>query len=111
MRIMGFGDTGTPEDPIGISVVWLHVPKQIFKNYAILGNPETWNDIRARDLLLCGARYTLVGEVHVKEFCNEWTCGQVIRAHCRERVGWYTTGQTRKKWKCPWCYYLECDRN
>ena len=52
MKIMGFGDGGWPQagkDPIGISnvrtVTYVHVNKEIFENYSILGNTETWNDI------------------------------------------------------------------
>ena len=109
---MGFGDTvdKPAEDPIGISNVWLHVHKEIFENYWILGNRETWDDILAGYLLLCGAHYTLVGQGrHVKEFCDGWTCGQVVSKHCAWRVGWGTTRKTRKRWKCRRC--LDTDWN
>ena len=105
-RVLGFGDgkvsPPVSDDPIGITNVWLHVHKEVFVNYFLLGSPPRRMPILRGDLLVCGGRYTWVDHVQgTMELCPEWTCGRVTRDAGADR--WIKSGQ---KMLCPRCYYI-----
>ncbi len=105
-RVLGFGDgkvsPPVSDDPIEITNVWLHVHKEAFVNYFLLGSPPRRMAILRGDLLVCGGRYTWVDHVQgTMELCPPWTCGRVTRDARADR--WIKSGQKMLR---PQCYYF-----